>query len=134
VVDRFLGRIWLLGIPIGVLVAVAVLVLLRPWHATAGSGELSVEQASLRPGAIVLVLSNGSEENARVAQVIVNDAYVDFRTSQRFVRPDDAARIMISYPWINGESYGIELLLSSGGAVEYEIEDAEPGSQSVESA
>ncbi len=90
-VDRSLGRIWLLGIPIGVLVAVAVLVVLRPWHATAGSEELSVEQATLRPGTIALVLLNGSEEK-------------------------------------------IELLLSSGGAVEYGIEDAEPGSQPAEAA
>jgi len=134
VVDRSLGRIWLLGIPIGVLVAVAVLVVLRPWHATAGSEELSVEQATLRPGTIALVLLNGSEKSARVAQVIVNDAYVDFLASQRAVGPDDAERIMIWYPWITGESYEIELLLSSGGAVEYEIEDAEPGSQPAEAA
>jgi zinc transporter, ZIP family len=123
--DRFLRAVWLLGVPVGVLVAVAVLVALRPWHDTAGSGELSVEQATLRPGTIALVLMNGSEEVARVAQVIVNDAYVDFRASQRSVRPDDAERILISYPWIPGESYEIELLLSSGGAVEYEIDEAE---------
>jgi hypothetical protein len=132
--DRFLRRVWLLGIPVGVLVAVAVLVALRPWHANAGSGELSVEQATLRPGTIALVLMNGSEDAARVAQVIVNDAYVDFSASQRSVRPDDAERILISYPWISGESYEIELLLSSGGAVEYEIDDAEPGSQPAEAA
>jgi hypothetical protein len=122
--DRFLRGVWLLGVPVGILVAVAVLVALRPWHDTVGSGELSVEQATLRPGTIALVLMNGSEEVARVAQVIVNDAYVDFRASQRSVRPDDAERILISYAWIPGESYEIELLLSSGGAVEYEIEEA----------
>jgi hypothetical protein len=124
-VDGFLRRVWLLGIPVGILVAVAVLVAMRPWHDTGHSGELAVEQATLRPGTIALVLMNGSEEVARVAQVIVNDAYVDFRTSQRSVRPDDAERILISYPWISGESYEIELLLSSVGAVEYEIEEAE---------
>jgi zinc transporter, ZIP family len=132
--DRFLRRVWLLGIPVGVLVAVAVLVALRPWHAGTEPGEPSVEQASLRSGAITLVLMNGSEEAVRVAQVIVNDAYVDFRVSQRSLAPDDAERIVISYPWISGESYEIELLLASGDAVEYEIEDAEPGSQSVEAA
>jgi hypothetical protein len=105
--------------------AMAALLIVHPWHASAGSDELAVEQATLRPGAIVLVLMNGSEEVARVAQVIVNDAYVDFTASQRSVRPEDAERIVISYPWINGESYEIELLLSSGGAVEYEIEEAE---------
>jgi hypothetical protein len=123
--DGFLRRVWLLGIPVGILAAVAVLVALRPWHGTGRSGELAVEQATLRPGTIALVLMNGSEEVARVAQVIVNDAYVDFTASQQSVRPDDAERILISYPWISGESYEIELLLSSGGAVEYEIEEAE---------
>ena len=120
----FLQRVWLLGVPVGILVAVAVLVVLRHWDGTPRSGELSVEQATLRPGTIVLVLMNGSEEVARVAQVIVNDAYVDFRASRRAVPPDDAERIRISYPWIAGESYEIELLLASGGAVEYEIEEA----------
>jgi hypothetical protein len=122
--DRFLRRVWLLGIPVGVLVAVAVLVALRPWHATASSGEVRVEQATLRPGAIVLVLANGSQEIARIAQVILNDAFVDFRASQRRLRPGDAERITVFYPWVLGEAYEIELLTSSGATVEYEIEEA----------
>jgi len=125
---------WLLALTLGLLAAAGVILFTRPWQASAGSDELSVEQATLRPGAIILVLTNGSEEVARVAQVIVNDAYVDFRTSQPSVRPDDAARIAISYPWIEGEAYDIELLMSPGGAVEYEIEEAESGTQSAEAA
>ena len=62
-----------------------------------------------------------------MAQVIVSDAYVDFTASRRTVRPDDAERITISYPWVEGESYDIELLLSSGDAVE----DAGPGSRTA---
>jgi hypothetical protein len=122
--DRFLRRVWLLGIPVGVLVAVAVLVALRPWHAGASSGEVRVEQATLRPGAIVLVLANGSPEIARIAQVILNDAFVDFRASQRRLRPGDAERITVLYPWVPGEAYEIELLTSNGATVEYEIEEA----------
>jgi hypothetical protein len=128
------GRVWLLAVPLGILAATAAILLARPWQASAGDGELSVEQATLRPGTIVLVLMNPTEETARVAQVIVNDAYVDFRASQRSVRPDDAARIAISYPWISGESYEIELLMSPGGAIEYEIEEAETGTQAAEAA
>jgi hypothetical protein len=134
VLDRLLGRVWLLGVPLGALIAAMVILAARPWDGSAQSAELSVERATLRPGAIVLVLVNGSEETARVAQVIVSDAYVDFRASHRIVRPDDAERITISYPWVQGESYDIELLLSSGEAVAYEVEEAETGSRSAEAA
>jgi zinc transporter, ZIP family len=134
VLDRFLGRVWLLGFPLGALIASALILVVRPWDAAAGPAELRVERATLRPGAIVLVLANGSGEPARVAQVIVSDAYVNFTASRRTVRPDDVERITISYPWVPGESYDIELLLSSGDAVEYEVEDAGPGSRTAESA
>jgi ZIP family zinc transporter len=127
-----LRRAWVVLVPVGILIAAAALVLARPWHASADPDELMVEQATLRPGAIVLVLFNGSEDSARVAQVIVNDAYVDFRASTGAVPPDDSGRVTVSYPWIRGESYDIELLMSGSGAIEYEIEEAERGTQSAE--
>jgi len=125
-------RAALLAVTLGIVAAAAVILHARPWHVSADPHELTVEQATLRPGSIILVLVNGSEETVRVAQVIVSDAYVDFRASQRAVAPDDAERIIVSYPWIRGESYDIELLMSPGGAVEYEIEEAETGTQSAE--
>jgi ZIP family zinc transporter len=132
--DRFLRRLWLLGVPLGVASALVVIVVARSSHGTARPDEVMVDQATLRPGQIVLVLVNSSEENARVAQVIVNDAFVDFRASRRTLLPDDAGRITLSYPWVRGESYDVELLMSPTGAVQYEIEEAEPGSQSAEAA
>jgi zinc transporter, ZIP family len=134
VLARFLGRVWLLGVPLGALIAAVVILVARPWEAEARPTELVVERATLRPGAIVLVVVNGSEEAARLAQVIVSDAYVDFRVSRRVVRPDESEQVTISYPWVRGESYDIELLLGSGEAVEYEVEDAEAGSRSAEKA
>jgi len=89
-----------------------------------GSDELEVTQAALSPGEITLVVQNGSEEVARVEQVILNDAFVDFRTSSRAVPPGDIEAIVVSYPWIPGESYDIELLTSTGRTVGYEIEEA----------
>jgi hypothetical protein len=106
--------------------AAAVLVS-RPWHHAASGDELAVEQATLRPGTIALHLVNESKDTARVAQVIVNDAYVDFSATSRSLAPDDTGTVAVAYPWIEGESYEIELLLSTGGALTYEIEDAEPG-------
>jgi hypothetical protein len=110
------------------LVAGAATVLVaRPWQHAAGGHELTVEQATLRPGTIALQLVNGSENAARIAQVIVNDAYVDFSAEHRSLAPDDTGTVAVAYPWIEGESYEVELLLSTGGGVMYEIEDAEPG-------
>ena len=106
-------------------VAIVVVAILRPWHDSAQAGELTVDRAALRSGSIVLVLANRSEADARIAQVIVNDAFVDFRASQRALGPGDAERILVSYPWVRGESYDVRLMMSSGATVEYEIEDAE---------
>ena len=103
-------------------------VMSRPWDRDSGGGdELAVDHATLQAGTIALHLVNGSTDTARLAQVIVNDAYVDFNATRRSLPPAARSTVAVSYPWIRGESYEIELLLSSGGAVMYDIEDAEPG-------
>ncbi len=102
-----------------------VVIALRPWHASAQPRDVTVDRATLRSGSMVLVLANHSEAAARIAQVIVNDAFVDFRASRQAVRPGDAERILVSYPWIRGESYDVRLMLSSGATIEYQIEDAQ---------
>ena len=128
--DRLLRRIWLLGVPIGLLGAAAVIAYARPWHhPPPAPREVSVEQATLRPGAIVLVVANNSEQTARVAQVILNDAFVDFRQSQSRLEPGDAERITVSYPWIAGEAYDVQLMTATGATIAYDIEGAEAGTQ-----
>ncbi|MDX6369617.1 MAG: zinc transporter, family [Gaiellaceae bacterium] len=111
----------------GIAVA-AVLAFERPWDSTAASaGVTAVRQATLRPGEILLVLSNRSEESARVAQIILNDAFVDFYQTEPEVKPGGTEQITISYPWISGESYDVRLMTSSGATVEYSIDDAHAG-------
>jgi zinc transporter, ZIP family len=128
--DRLLRRIWLLGVPLGLLGATAVIAYAQPWRgAPATAHEVTVEQATLRPGAIVLVVVNNSEETARVAQVILNDAFVDFQQSRRVLAPGEAQRITVSYPWVPGESYDVQLMTRTGSTIAYEIEDAEAGTQ-----
>jgi ZIP family zinc transporter len=90
----------------------------------AGNAELAVERATLTPGHIMLRLVNGSGESARVEQVILNDAFVDFRQNKQGVQPGDAEQITVSYPWIEGEAYDIELLTATGATIGYEIEEA----------
>jgi zinc transporter, ZIP family len=129
--DRLLRRIWLLGVPIGLLGAAAAIAYARPWYDAAPPAprEVIVEQATLRPGAIVFVVANNSEEAARVAQVILNDAFVDFDQSRRVLEPGDAARITVSYPWVAGEAYDVQLMTATGATIAYEIEEAESGTQ-----
>jgi hypothetical protein len=128
--DRLLRMFWLLGVPLGLLGASAVIAYARPWHdAPAPARDVAVEQATLRPGAIVLLVVNNSEETARVAQVILNDAFVDFQQSRRVLAPGEVQRITVSYPWVAGESYDVQLMTRTGSTIAYEIEDAEAGTQ-----
>ena len=124
-VDRVARRFWLLGVGL-VGPVLVVIAMWGPWHASPHQGELAVDRATLRSGSIALVVANGSEADARIAQVIVNDAFVDFRASRRAVPRGDTERILVSYPWIRGESYDVRLMTASGATVEYQIEDAQP--------
>ncbi len=129
-IDRLLRRIWLLGVPVGLVAAAVVIAYARPWHdAPAAARDVSVERATLRPGTIVLDVVNNSEETARVAQVILNDAFVDFDQSQRRLEPGGAEQITVSYPWIAGEAYDVQLMTATGATVAYEIEEAAAGTQ-----
>jgi ZIP family zinc transporter len=104
----------------------------RPWdRSSSGSGEVRVDHATLRGGEVDLLVVNESEEAVRLAQVIVNDAFVDFRQSRRILQPGETERITVSYPWITGESYEVRLLTSSGATIDYELEDAEAGPRGV---
>jgi hypothetical protein len=120
----------LIGALVVVIAVASRLAFARPWESTgSGGGEAAVQQATLRPGEISLVLTNESEESAQVAQVILNDAFVDFHQTRSELKPGAAERITISYPWISGENYDVRLMTASGATVEYEIEEARAGTQ-----
>ena len=125
-----LKRAALIGVLVVVIAVASGLAFAWPWNSSdSGGGEAAVQQATLRPGQISLVLSNESEESAQVAQIILNDAFVDFDQTQSEVKPGAAERITISYPWISGENYDVRLMTASGATVEYEIEEARAGTQ-----
>jgi zinc transporter, ZIP family len=102
------------------------LALATPWRdRSSAAGEMEVTRAAFAPGRISLVVFNGSGDATRVAQIILNDAFVDFRASTAALAPGDAETITVAYPWIEGEAYDIELLTSTGRTVGYEVEEAE---------
>ncbi|MDX6407789.1 MAG: zinc transporter, family [Gaiellaceae bacterium] len=122
---------WLAGLAVLLAAAAAAVAYERLWHAgaPAAAPEVTVEQATLRPGAIVLVVANNSEETARVAQVILNDAFVDFEQSRSGLEPGGTEQITVSYPWVSGEAYDVQLMTATGATIAYEIEDAATGIQ-----
>ncbi len=129
---RLALRLLLLAMAVAVAV---IIVVVRPWHTSSvGSEAVNVDRATLRPGQIVLFLVNGTEDSARVAQVILNDAFVDFHASRKAIAPGGAERITVWYPWISGEAYDIELMTSTGATVGYEIDDATSGVQTTEAS
>jgi zinc transporter ZupT len=85
--------------------------------------DLAVERTVLRPGSIELGVRNDGPDAVNVAQVIVNDAYVDFRGAGELGRLDRRT-LRMSYPWIEGEAYEILLVTSTGATIEHAIDAA----------
>ncbi len=86
--------------------------------------ELAVERTVLRPGEIELTVRNAGPDPVDVAQVFVNDAYVDFDASSQRAGKLGALTLTLDYPWQEGSPYNVTLLTSAGGTIEHEIDVA----------
>ena len=119
---------WLLGLVPLLLIAVAV----GAFAALGGPGlgerrgppaeELAVERTVLRPGTIEVTVRNTGPDPVGVAQVFVNDAYVDFSRDSEQVGRLRAQTLRLDYPWKEGQPYLVTLLTSTGTTIEHEIE------------
>jgi zinc transporter, ZIP family len=118
---------WVLGLaPLALIaVAVAAFALLGAPGLGSRNGppveDLSVERTVLRPGEIELSVRNDGPDSVRIAQVSVNDGFVDFHADQPEVDRLGSEKLTIPYPWIEGEGYDIVLLTSTGGTIEHDI-------------
>jgi zinc transporter, ZIP family len=86
--------------------------------------DLSVQRTVLRPGEIELTLRNNGPDAVKIAQVAVNDAYVDFDATSEEVGRLATTTITMPYDWIEGEAYEVFLLTSSGGTIDHAIDVA----------
>jgi zinc transporter, ZIP family len=86
--------------------------------------ELSVERTELHSGQIQLHVVNDGPDPVRVRQVIVNDGFASFTQSDRDLGRLQAGEIDVRYPWIEGESYEVSLLTSTGATIDHTIESA----------
>jgi zinc transporter ZupT len=123
------SRPWVAGlVPLAVLaVAVAIFVALdAPGLDRIGvpQEELAVERTVLRPGEIEMHLRNDGADPVRVKQVIVNDGFAAFTQTDEEIGRLAGAEVTARYPWIEGQSYEVQLLTATGGTIEHVIETA----------
>jgi zinc transporter, ZIP family len=86
--------------------------------------ELVVERTVLAPGSIEIVLRNTGPDSVEVAQVFVNDAYVDFTGADGPIGRLGTATLQLRHPWTTGQPYVVGLLTSTGLVIEHEIPTA----------
>ena len=108
-----------------VVVAIAALLLLGGQALPDRTGppveELAVERAVLSPGRIELSVRNVGPDPVAVAQVAVNDSFVDVVDVAQPVGRLETATLALSYPWQEGQPYTIALLTSTGLVIEHVI-------------
>jgi len=83
--------------------------------------ELAIERTKLVPGAIELTVRNDGPDPVSVAQVVVNDAYSNFRGAEQPIGRLSSETLVIDHPWNDGEAYSVSLVTSTGGTIAHEI-------------
>ena len=73
----------------------------------------------LRPGEIELTVRNAGPDPVTVAQVFVNDAYVNFTPSGGEIGRLGAEKLTLDYPWQEGSPLLGLVLTSTGATVEH---------------
>jgi len=83
--------------------------------------ELAVERTKLTPGEIELSLRNTGPDPVRVAQVFVNDGYVDFEGGEDQIGRLGSETLLLDFPWQDGQPYLVAMVTSSGVVIEHPI-------------
>jgi ZIP family zinc transporter len=83
--------------------------------------QVAVEHSVLTPGTIALTLRNTGPDPVQVAQVFVNDSYVDVTGGTRPIGRLGRETLRLDYPWQEGQPYLVSLVTSSGAVIEHEI-------------
>jgi zinc transporter ZupT len=118
---------WTLGVVPLLLIAVALVAFVALGSPGLGqrtgppAEELAVEKTVLTPGVIELTVRNDGPDPVVIAQATVNDAFVEFEGAADPVDRLASETVSLEQPWIEGESYEIALLTSTGGTIVHEI-------------
>src|SRR6185503_3667887 len=89
--------------------------------------ELHVLRHTLEPDSIVLDVVNAGRDPSTIAQVMVRGAFWQHEVKpSRTLRHLETARVVIPFPWNQGEPVAITLLTSTGLTFGYEVRVASP--------
>jgi zinc transporter ZupT len=122
-------RVWLIALAPLVLLAtlLALIIQTTPADTLRGDGappveRLAIQRAVLRPDGIVLSVFNDGPDEVTIAQVIVDDAYWSFTADGGTVLKHlGRTRIVIPYPWVEGEAHMVKIVTSTGTTFDHEI-------------
>jgi ZIP family zinc transporter len=123
------GRLpaWALGVIPLALIVIALAALLTVGGGTLGERlgppveEIAAERTVLRPGEIELTVRNTGPDPVTVAQVFVNDSYVDYTTSGNRIGRRGTETFTLNYPWQQDSPYLVTLVSETGVTTEHEI-------------
>lgn len=119
--------VWIRGLGVAMIIvaALAGLAMLAaqslPERAGPPIEDIAVERTVLEPGQISLTLRNVGPDPVTVAQVFVNDAFVDAAGAEEPLGRLDSETITLDYPWITGQPYLVSMLTNTGLVIEHEI-------------
>jgi len=83
--------------------------------------QIAVERTVLRPGLIEVTVRNTGPDPVQIAQVSVNDVYVDVDGGQAPIGRLGTVILALDYPWQTGQPYLISMLTSTGVILEHDI-------------
>lgn len=120
---------WILGLfPVALLAGISILFLRNDPTAQFRAAfppveELTIERVSFPEAGIMRVhVVNGGPESVTIAQVLVDDAYWQFKIDRDPTVPRlNSATLELNYPWVEGEPHLISLITSTGLTFEYEV-------------
>lgn len=122
------ARVWLVAlIPLVLLAGLLTLIIkTTPADTLRGDGappveRLAIQRAVLRSDGIVLSVLNDGPDDVTIAQVIVDDAYWAFTTDRSVLAHLGSTKVLIPYPWVEGEAHLIKIVTSTGTTFEHEI-------------
>jgi ZIP family zinc transporter len=120
-------RAWTLGLSTGLLLILALAGIMflggrgLPERTGPPVEEIAVERTVLEPGTIELTVRNTGPDPVEVAQIFVNDAYVDFTGPADPIGRLESAPLRLDYSWQDGQPYLVSMLTSTGLVIEHEI-------------
>src|SRR4051812_44199201 len=84
--------------------------------------RLTISRATLASDGIRLAVMNDGPDPVTIAQVIVDDAYWTFSSSNgATLRHLADTTLHVPYPWVTGEAHLVKILTSTGATFEHEI-------------